>query len=179
MGGHHFLTPDSKSRCLTIFLTNLTFFISCRNYMINSARRADSNALFIFLNGHQEPQVGGSSSFVVWRRLSSSFHLQPLLWLSIELASILIAFFIFSLRCCRHKIIWSFLVNVRPVLSLLLSLDLSSNCQFIYGNDFSSILWILFFVLWIWNYLVDCGYYFIQAERLQSVGTTLIQNTLS
>ena len=55
MGGHHFLTPDSKSRCLTIFLTKLTFFISCRIYMVNSSRRADSNALFIFFNRYREP----------------------------------------------------------------------------------------------------------------------------
>ena len=36
-----------------------------------------------------------------------------------------------------HKIIWSFLVNVRPVTSLLLSMDFSSNCRFLFMETIS------------------------------------------
>ena len=57
--------PDSKNRCLTIFLTNLTFFISCRIYNVNSAQWAYSNALFNFFNGYREPPLPKTTPVLV------------------------------------------------------------------------------------------------------------------
>jgi hypothetical protein len=89
-------------------------------------------------------------AFVAWRLLLCSFHLQSLMWLPMESASIWSSFLIFSLRC------WHTLFD--HILSMC---DQSSVCcnqrslQFylflFYGNYFSSILGILFSILWIWN----------------------------
>jgi len=72
---------------------------------------------------------------------------------------------VFSLRCW-HKLFH----HVLPMCDQSSVVAVNGVFNLIYGNYFSSILWILFLILWILNKLVVWGFYFIKLSFRSFVG---------